>query len=79
VAAQEDTPPPGVEQLLPRGAISAVFEPQFVPADEAEIPDGAWVLGVVLNDEARAFSLNLLNRHEIVNDRIGNQAYAAVW
>jgi hypothetical protein len=71
--------PPGVEQLLPRGKIAAVFEPQFVSATEAEIPDDAWILGVVVDGAARAYSLNLLNRHEIVNDRVGEKAFAAVW
>jgi carotenoid cleavage dioxygenase-like enzyme len=74
-----DEPPPGVEQLLPRGRIAAVFEPSFVPAAEAEIADGAWVLGVVIDGEARAYDLNLLNAHEVVNDRIGEKSFAAVW
>lgn len=71
--------PPGVEQLLPRGAIPAVFEPVFVAASEADLPDDAWILGVSIGDEARAYSLNLLNSHEVVNDRIGEKNFAAVW
>lgn len=74
-----DDPPPGVEQILPRGGIPAVVDPAFVPADDAEIPDDAWVLGVVVDGVAKAYSLNLLNRHEVVNDRSGDTAYAAVW
>jgi len=78
-ASAEDQPPAGVEQLIPRGRIAAVVEPRFVDAESAEIPDSAWVLGVVLDGEARAYSLNLLNSHEVVNDRIGKTAFAAVW
>ena len=74
-----DAPPEGVEQILPRGGIPAVFDPVFVPAAKASIPDGAWVLGVVVEGEAKAYSLNLLNHHEIVNDRSGSTAFAAVW
>jgi hypothetical protein len=74
-----DAPPPGVEQILPRGGIPAVFEPAFVPAARAEIPDDAWVLGVEIDGVAKAYSLNLLNQHEIVNDRSGGTAFAAVW
>ena len=74
-----DEPPPGVEQLLPRGGIPAVVDPVYVTAAEAELPDDAWVLGVEIGGEARAFSLNLLNRHEVVNDEIAGTAYAAVW
>ena len=71
--------PEGFEQLLPRGRIAAVTNPQFVPAAEANISGYAWILGVVIDGQARAFSLNLLNHHEVVNDRIGNTSYAAVW
>lgn len=78
-AGAQDEPPPGVEQILPRGGIPAVFDPEFVPAEEAAIPDDAWVLGVVVDGVAKAYSLNLLNRHEVVNDRSGETAYAAVW
>jgi len=77
-AAQNETPP-GVEQIIPRGRIAAVTEPQFVSADEAAIPDDAWVLGVELEGEARAYSLNLLNAHEVVNDSVGDKDFAAVW
>lgn len=74
-----DELPPGVQQILPRGGIPAIFQPRFVGADEARIPDDAWVLGVVVEGEAKAYSLNLLNRHEVVNDRSGGTAFAAVW
>ena len=76
--AAEDLPD-GVEQILPRGGIPAIFEPVFVPAAKASIPDDAWVFGVVVEGEAKAYSLNLLNHHEIVNDRSGSTAFAAVW
>lgn len=71
--------PAGVEQIIPRGQIAAVFEPQFVSATEAEIADDAWVLGVMIEGQAKAYSLNLLNRHEVVNDQSGETAFAAVW
>ena len=77
--AQNEEPPEGVRQLLPRGGIPAIFEPEFVPASEAEISDSAWVLGVYLNGDARAYDLNILNHHEIVNDVIGGRPVAPVW
>ena len=78
-SAVADELPEGVEQILPRGKIAAVLEPEFVAADAAEISDDAWVLGVVVEGVAKAYSLNLLNRHEVVNDRSGGAAFAAVW
>lgn len=77
--APTDAPPEGVQQILPRGGIPAVFEPTFVTADEADIDDDAWVLGVVIDGHARAYSLNLLNHHEVVNDNVGDHPFAAVW
>ncbi len=71
--------PEGFAQILPRGRIAAVDSPQFVSAAQAEIPDEAWVLGVVVGGEARAYSLNLLNRHEVVNDSAAGKNFAAVW
>ncbi len=67
------------EQLLPRGRIAAVTEPQYVSAEEAEIADSSYVLGIVIDGQARAYSLNLLNNHEVVNDQIGELPFAAVW
>ena len=67
------------QQILPRGRIAAITQPEFVSAGEAEISGNSWVLGVVIDGEARAYSLNLLNSHEVVNDQIGQTAFAAVW
>ena len=78
-ATGEDGLPAEFQQLLPRGQIASVDTPRFVPASEARLPPEAWVLGVSVDGQARAYSLNLLNRHEIVNDRIGEKAFAAVW
>lgn len=71
--------PPGVEQIIPRGTLAAVFDPVLVPAEKSGLPDDAWILGVVIDGEAHAYSLNLLNHHEVVNDRIGDHPFAAVW
>lgn len=71
--------PDDFRQLLPRGRIAAVDRPQFVSASEADIADNAWVLGVTDGGQAKAYSLNLLNHHEVVNDEIGGRPIAAVW
>jgi hypothetical protein len=66
-------------QILPRGGISAITEPEYVSAEEADIADDSYVLGIMIDDQARAYSLNILNHHEVVNDQIGKQTFAAVW
>jgi hypothetical protein len=75
----EPSVPEGYEQILPRGGIPAIDNPKYVSADEANILDDSFVLGVVIEGQAVAYSLNLLNSHEIVNDTIGKTNFAAVW
>ena len=79
VAAGEDGLPPDFKQIIPRGQIASVDEPRFVSAEKAKLPPEAWVFAVVIDGQARAYSLNLLNRHEVVNDRVGDKTFAAVW
>ncbi len=83
LVASASEPPAGLpeefQQLIPRGRITSIDEPVFVSAAEAEIPDDAWVLGVNISGVAKAYSLNLLNHHEVVNDASGETAFAAVW
>ena len=71
--------PAEFKQILPRGRIAAITKPEFVPAAQAKILPDSWVLGVVIEGKARAYSLNLLNSHEVVNDQIGSTPFSAVW
>ena len=79
VARAGDELPAEFKQIIPRGRIASVDEPRFVPAQKAKLAPEAWILGVVIEGRARAYSLNLLNHHEVVNDRVGDTAFAAVW
>ncbi len=69
----------GFQQILPRGRISALVDPTFVSAAEADLPESAWILGFERDGHAYAYDLNLLNSHEVVNHRIGDLPIAAVW
>ena len=62
-----------------RGGIVAIDDPRYVSATEADIRDDAWVLGVIIGGKVRAYSLDLLNAHEVVNDSVGETNFAAVW
>ena len=68
-----------IRTLLPFDAIPAIIDPQFVSADEARLDADAPVIGVTFNDESHAYSLYLLNGHEIVNDIVGAQKIATTW
>lgn len=77
--SKEKEPFDGFEQILPRGGIAAIVQPHYVSAAAANIKDDSYVLGIVVEGQARAFSLKLLNQHEVVNDKIGDVEFAAVW
>jgi hypothetical protein len=69
--------------LLPRDAIRAIDDPQFITADEAqsrgEMVPGEAVMALNINGEARAYPLNILSRHEIVNDTVGGVPVAVTF
>ncbi len=67
--------------LLPRDGIPAIFDPEFLTAEEAseEYEDDELVLGVEINGEARAYSIPYLSSREIVNDTVGGRHIAATW
>lgn len=68
-----------IRTLLPFDAIPAITKPQFVPANAAKLDADAPVIGVTFNSESHAYSLYLLNGHEIVNDVVGGQKIATTW
>lgn len=76
-AADHDNDP--IRTLLPFDAIPAITKPQFVPAAVADLDPDAPVIGVTFNDESHAYSLYLLNGHEIVNDVVGGKKIATTW
>ena len=67
VFAGEDLPP-GFRQLLGRDDILPVYQPRFVATAEAGWEPDELIIGVDLNDEARAYPVSFLNRREIVVD-----------
>lgn len=63
----------------PFGLIQEITSPRFVSAASAGIPDDAPVIGLAGAKEARAYSIRLLNRHEIVNDWFEGRPVAVTW
>lgn len=67
--------------LLPRDAIPAIDDPKFYNSLEADLEyhPRELVVGVAIDGEARAYSIGLLSRHEIVNDTVGGHPIAITW
>ena len=68
-----------IRYVLPRDAIPAIKKPEYVPANKAGLDDKEPVIGITINGKSRAYSVYLLNHHEIVNDKIGDKAFAVTW
>ncbi len=67
--------------LLPPDAIPSIDDPKFYGTQEADKEYGPeeLVLGVELDDEARAYSVGLLSAHEIVNDTLAGRPISVTW
>lgn len=64
----------------PKDGIPALDHPKFVRACEARfLQPQDRVLALERNGVAKAYPLNILNWHEIVNDRFGDEAIAIVY
>ena len=64
----------------PVDGIPAISKPRFATADAARflLPQDR-VIGVVIEDKARAYPLKILDYHEAVNDRIGDVPFAVTY
>ncbi|MEN8129423.1 MAG: DUF3179 domain-containing protein [Pseudomonadota bacterium] len=64
----------------PRDGIPAIDRPRFVSAATADfLREENRVLGVVRNGVKKAYPISIMNWHEIVNDRFGNEAIAVTY
>jgi hypothetical protein len=64
----------------PRGGIPALTGPATEAASQASwLADDDRVVGVVINGQARAYPLRLLNWHELVNDSLGDTPVVVSW
>ena len=67
--------------LLPKNAIPAINDPQFVQGAEADAQyqPHEIVIGLEIDGDARAYSVPFLSGHEIVNDVVGGIPVAVTW
>lgn len=57
----------------PKNGIPSIDKPEFISSNQATLADTDRVLGVKENGVAKAYPINILNHHEIVNDHFGDQ------
>ena len=66
-------------QLLPRDAIFPIYEPNIVPAGDADLKPGELVIGVNIDGESRAYPIGPLVRREMVNDTVAGVPILVSW
>ena len=60
--------------------IPSIDKPNFVPLAEVDfLKDDDLVLGLIVNNDVRAYSARVLQRHEIVNDVVGGEPVAVTY
>lgn len=78
VAAGEPLPD-GYRTLLPRDAIMPVYQPSFVRVHDVPWDPEVLVIGVVIDDEARAYPVSYLNHREMVIDSLAGIPILVTW
>jgi hypothetical protein len=67
-------------RAAPKDGFPVLFDPKLTPATEAtSIRDEEFVIGVFLGDEARAYPISIMGRHELANDTCGGIPITASW
>lgn len=62
-----------------RDGIPSIDRPKFVSAQESPLQNGDLVLGLEIDGDARAYPLDILVWHEIVNDVVGGEPVAVTY
>ena len=75
----------GYQFGIGKDTIPSIDRPAFVAIHEREklrgygISDQTEVIGYVHNGEAKAYPLQIMNRHELVNDMVGGKPVTVGW
>jgi hypothetical protein len=63
-----------------KDGIPALYYPKFINHNEANyLKSSDKVIGIFMDGTAKAYPINILNYHEIVNDSIGSKSYAVTF
>ncbi len=62
-----------------RDGIPSIDRPKFLSVQEANLQNGDLVLGLEINGDVRAYPLDILVWHEIVNDTVGDEPVAVTY
>ena len=64
----------------PKDGIPAILKPKFIEPGQADfLADNDQVIGVDVNGVAKAYPINILNWHEVVNDTVNDMPIAVTF
>ena len=70
-------------QVLPKDAFPVLNNPKFVDINRAEkkkyVSENDAVIGIVINDVAKAYQIKVMGIHELANDTIAGIPIAVTW
>jgi hypothetical protein len=66
-------------QMLPYDGIMPVYEPEFAPAEAAQLAEDELVIGVALLGEAKAYPIRVLRVREMVDDELSGIPILVTW
>jgi hypothetical protein len=66
-------------RAAPRDAFEVLDDPKMTAAADAKLADREYVIGLVVNGEAKAYPVRVMGRHELVNDTCGRDPVAVSW
>jgi hypothetical protein len=79
-AGSADLRPGEIVTVLPKDAIPAIMSPSLEDGNKAtSLRSNDLVVGVKIGDDARAYPISTLSRHEIVNDNSAVIPFAVTW
>jgi hypothetical protein len=70
-------------RAVPRDAFPVLDQPELIAAERAQrerlVAEDEPVIGVAIGDEARAYPIAVMGRHELANDLCGGEPIAVSW
>ena len=69
----------GFPGIIPFDGILPIYDPVFVPANEATYHDDELVMGVAFGNEAKAYPVTVLHFREMVNDELAGIPILVSW
>ncbi len=71
--------PAGYRQLLSRDQIRPIYNPEFTAPDQVDWPDDSLVIGLAIDDAAKAYPITPLNQREMVIDSLAGIPVLVTW